>query len=238
VRDNRGGSFPQIDLSTISGLIVADIRQQSQRLDRFRAELEAPDGSRYRVTVSDEAVVRIGLRVGEELSSARAAELDRDARAVRAGDAALDALARRPRAVKELELLLRRRGVAAADIRQVVTRLLAAGHLDDARFAEAFVRSKVAGTGASVWMLRRDLGRKGVARETADVAIATVMDQESVDEAALAEREAQKKMRSLSRLDRVVAERRLVAHLRRRGFSMGVIAKLVRSLIPASGERP
>jgi regulatory protein len=87
--------------------------------------------------------------------------------------------------------------------------------------------------------LRRDLGRKGVDRETADVAIAAVMDQESVDETGLAEREARKKMRSLARLDPTVARRRLVAHLRRRGFSTSVIGDLVRELIiPAEGERP
>lgn len=201
--------------------------------------LESDDGSRFRVIVSDESIVRFGIRQGVEISAALAAELDRDIRAVRASDLALDALARRPRARRELEILLRRRGVAGADAKSVIERLERAGHLNDARFAEAFVRSRVAGPGASVWMLRRDLGRKGVDRETADAAIATVMDQESVDEVSLAEREARKRMRSLGRLDPVVAKRRLIAHLRRRGFSTRIIGQVVRDvMMPARGERP
>jgi SOS response regulatory protein OraA/RecX len=239
VRDKRGAGFPQIDFSTLSRLLVAETRQHSQRLDRFRVVVETDDGSRYRLTVSDEAVFRIGIRQGDELTASQVAELDLDVRRVRACDLALDALARRPRSRRELEILLRRRGVAGAEAHAVLNRLQGAGHLDDARFAEAFVRSRVAGPGASVWLLRRDLGRKGVAREVADAAIAAVMDQESVDETALAEREARKKMRSLARLDRSVARRRLVAHLRRRGFSTGVIGGLVRDLMmSAQGERP
>lgn len=239
VRDKRGVGFPQADFSTEIGLLVVEIRQSQQRPDRYRVLLESDGGSRYRVTISDEAALRVGVRQGSELSAGLIAELDKDARRVRAGDLALDALARRPRSRRELEVLLRRRGVSPTDARQVMTRLQDAGHLDDGRFAEAFVRSKVAGPGASVWMLRRDLARKGVDRETADAAIATVMDQESVDETTLAEREARKKMRSLAKLDRVVATRRLMAHLRRRGFSTRVIGQLVREvMMPARGERP
>lgn len=218
---------------------LSELKQRPSRPERYVLTLVADDGLEARVTVSDEFAIRTGLREGVALGSAELVAIGKEAGLVFARDKALGALARRSRSRREIELMLQRQGVGSGDIQQVVAGLTRAGHLDDARVAAAFVRSRMASSGASVWLLRRDLARKGIARDTADEAISAVMSEESVSEAEVARREAEKKMRSLARLERNVARRRLAAHLQRRGFSGSVVSDLVRELtMGGDGGRP
>ena len=121
--------------------------------------------------------------------------------------------------------------VAAAHIAATIAKLTALGLLDDTRYAHEFVRSRVAGRGTSVWSLRRDLSRRGVERSLADEAINAAMGEAGMDELAVARREGAKKWKTLSRVDRVVARRRLMAFLLRRGFPGDVVQEVSRELL-------
>ena len=74
---------------------------------------------------------------------------------------ALDLLARREHARLELEQKLGERGFPTATVADVLDALERDGLLDEQRFAEAFVRSRI-GKGQGPVRIRAELGRRGV----------------------------------------------------------------------------
>ena len=128
-------------------------------------------------------------------------------------------LARAPRAVRDLRRRLLLKGEAESDVDAAIERLTAAGLVDDAAYARAFVRSKVSSQGFSRRRLQQELAKRGVARDVADAAIIEVLHDDEVDEGANIERAALKKLRTLRGLDEETRRRRLYAYLGRRGYS-------------------
>src|SRR5688572_20875718 len=133
---------------------------------------------------------------------------------------ALDMLARAPRSVRDLRRRLLLKGEGEADVDAAVERLTAAGLLDDATYARAFVRSKVSSQGFSRRRLQQELAKRGVARDIADAAVVEVLHDDEVDEGANIERAARKKLRTLRGLDEDTRRRRLYGYLARRGYSV------------------
>jgi regulatory protein len=87
----------------------------------------------------------------------------------RAWDYALGLLGRQAYSAAELGRRLVRRGLAQAETDRVIARLQELSLLDDARYAEAFVRSRRGAKGTLA--LRRELGRKGVADHHVEAAL-------------------------------------------------------------------
>jgi regulatory protein len=211
----------------VGNVVILGVAQHVRRQDRYSITVEDDSGARHRLVVSDAAVFGRGLREGLGID---ADELRGEAEEIRSEDLALVALGRRAHSVREMERLLARRGIGLQRAGAVVTRLMAAGLLDDARFASDFARARLLSRGASVWSLRRDLARKGVERSVADAAIAEVMADGGIDELDITRREGRKKWRTLARLAPEVARRRLMAFLGRRGFSGDAIRIVMKEL--------
>jgi regulatory protein len=142
-------------------------------------------------------------------------------------DRALTMLAARGYATEELRRRLVRKGFAAADVSAAVARLTAAGLLDDAAYARQLTRSKVLGGGAAARRVQRELAARGVGPQIAKQAIAQVMDEEAVDETALAEQLARRRVATLARFDVGTQRRRLYAYLARRGYGADDIRRAV-----------
>ena len=139
----------------------------------------------------------------------------------------LDMLARAPRSVRDLRRRLLLKGEAEPDVDAAIERLTAAGLLDDAAFARAFVRAKVSSRGFSRRRLQQELAKRGVARDIADAAIVEVLHDDAVDEGANIERAALKKLRMLRGVDDETQRRRLHAYLARRGYEVEEVRAVV-----------
>ena len=146
-------------------------------------------------------------------------------------DRALDMLEARARGSEELRRLLVRKGEPPADVDAAIARLQANGLLDDATYARQFARSKLLGAGLSRRRLQQELSRRGVDRELSADAIDAVFTDEAVDDATTIERVAQKKLRTLSKLDAATQRRRLYAFLARRGYDADDIQRALRTLL-------
>jgi regulatory protein len=142
----------------------------------------------------------------------------------------LDMLARAPRSARDLRRRLLLKGEPESDVDAAVERLVAAGLLDDAAYARAFVRSKISSKGFSRRRLQQELAKRGVARDVSDSAIAEVLEDEAVDEVATIERVARKKLRALRGLDDETQRRRLYAFLARRGYDVDDVRAVVGKL--------
>jgi regulatory protein len=182
-------------------------------------------------TLSLDAIERLKLVIGASVAGLEE-RIAHEAAALKTYDRALNMLAFRGRASRELARSLERKGEPKELVALAIERLTEQGLLDDAAFAESFTRAKVLGAQQSRRRVQQDLARKGVAREVTDAAIATVFEEEQVDQREIVEGAARKKLASLRKLDPVVRRRRLYAFLARRGYDSDDI----RAAMDAVGE--
>ena len=181
-------------------------------------------GERPIATLSLDAIERLGLAVGTSVA-AREEAIDAEAAQLAVYDRALNMLAARARSSAELARLLVRKGEPKVLVDRAIARLTEHGLLDDAAFAQSFTRSRVLGAQQSRRRVQRDLQRKGVPRDVSAAAITTVLEEEDVDQRAVVEQAARKKLRSLVKLDPAVRRRRLYAFLARRGYELDDIRR-------------
>jgi len=139
---------------------------------------------------------------------------ERPAKPVR--ECALSLLEYGDRTQQELRRKLKERGYSQEEIDETVSFLLEYHFLDDAAYAERYIRSRAASKSSR--MLRMELEKKGVDRE--------IIDQElcgaPVDEEAQVRRFLEKKG-FCPEEDDPVKRRRLLAALARRGYSYDVV---------------
>ena len=143
---------------------------------------------------------------------------------------ALEVLARGPKAAKDLERWLARRDHSPDDISATLTRLTERGLLNDAAYATMFARSRLTTHHMSRRRIAAELSKRGVERAIADAAIAEVMDDEAIDERAMVRTAAEKKLRSLAKLEPDVQRRRLYGFLARKGYPPDLVRDVVKLL--------
>jgi len=141
---------------------------------------------------------------------------------------ALRLLAVRPRARRELESRLRRAGFEAAEVSLELDRLEDVGLLDDGAFARELAEHHLTVRGSGRRAVAGVLAAKGVSRETIDV---TLSGLEEEDESARALEVAKDRARRLRSLRPEAAYGRLVAFLSRRGYDGGVSRDAARAAL-------
>jgi regulatory protein len=143
---------------------------------------------------------------------------------------AINLLAARPYPTRTLHRKLIQKEYSAADAEDAIRRLVDNGLLNDATYAEQYARSKILTTGASKRRLQHDLYRKGIKNDVATDAIASVIESEEIDTAAVVEQVARKKLAQMGDLEPLVLRRRLFAFLARRGYELEEIKTVVARL--------
>jgi len=185
----------------------------------------------FRMGVSLEIAHAAHLRVGDEVTEARLAEVERRDRGWQAREAALHLLAVRPRAAVELGRRLRMKGYEPEVTDEVIERLRELGMIDDAAFAGTLVRDRVRLRPSGARRLQGELRAKGVDEEVAREAIRDTLEGEGTDERELALRAAEK-WRTRPGEERDRARRRLHGFLARRGFSGETIREAIDEVLP------
>lgn len=151
----------------------------------------------------------------------------------KAKDVCYRLLAARPRTRDELRKALARKGIDAEVADEVLGKFDKAGLIDDAQFAETWVRSRQTYQGLGKRALKSELLRKGVDRQIVEDTIEEV-DPEAEEGRARAL--VCKRLRALSGVDEVTAVRRLVNMLARKGYSEGMAYRVVREELSAVGR--
>jgi len=219
--------------STVSGPVTA-LRENPRKPGRYAVHVDGKS-----VAIVNAAYLHdSALAVGTVLDEAAGDRLLLAARKLEAFDRAAAALGRRARSAHELERWLLQRGFDRADVTDAVQRLTEIGAIDDSQFARAFARSRALGKGMSRRRLAQELARRGVDRPMADAAIAEVLEEESVDERALLEGAARKKLAMLQGQDPDTVRRRLYGYLARRGYDANDIAAVLRRVMAGYTAKP
>jgi regulatory protein len=179
--------------------------------------------------VPRELVSAEGLKVGRELDAALQDRLGAAADIEAAYRTGLRALELRSYARGDLARRLIRKGHPRSAVDAALERVSELGLLDDAAFAQSYVRTRAArGRGPS--RLTRDLLSMGVERALIDRALAAEWPEGS-DRTAVPLALARKRASQLGGLPRQTKRRRVVAYLARRGFSGRDITEIVDRVI-------
>ena len=194
------------------------VATSSDRSGQLRPATDAP-GPRSSVTASG--------RGGDEHEGGADATTDSgsdaDPESV-ARSIVLRKLAARAHTRAELERVLKTKRVPEEAIDTVLDRMVEVGLVDDEVFARDWVESRQRRRFLSKSALRQELTRKGVEREEIESAVGAVGAE---DELAAARALAEKKAPALAKLDPQVRYRRMAGLLGRRGFSSGVVGRVL-----------
>lgn len=136
----------------------------------------------------------------------------------------------------QLRKKLQSEGFEAEFIEPLLDKFEAAKLIDDAEYAETFVRQKSRTKKLSRAALRRELAERGVRGEEAENALAQRTDeQEREDAAELVRKKLRPGMDLSDRAERDRATRRLLGMLARRGYSSSVSMSVIREELAAYG---
>lgn len=136
----------------------------------------------------------------------------------------------------QLRKKLQSEGFEAELIEPLLDKFEAAKLIDDAEYAETFVRQKSRTKKLSRAALRRELAERGVRGEEAENALAQRTDeQEREDAAELVRKKLRPGMDLSDRAERDRATRRLLGMLARRGYSSSVSMSVIREELAAYG---
>ena len=171
------------------------------------------------------AIEAAHLQVGQVLSDADIARLQKKDEIERAYERALNFLSYRPRSEAETRRNLREKNLDDDVIEVVIERLTRARLLDDREFARYWVDNRVQFKPRGARALRQELWEKGVPDAIITEAI------ESVDEENIARRVAEDGARRMAHLQPDDFCRKLNAYMARRGFSYAVIKPLVEEML-------
>ncbi|HXX64189.1 MAG TPA: regulatory protein RecX [Bacteroidota bacterium] len=150
-----------------------------------------------------------------------------DKEGVRAKNVAYRYLSYRPRSHAEVEKKLRDKGFGHDAVRTVLSQLVRLGYIDDEKFADQWVQSRVRLRGLGRHRIERELRDKGVDRETVRRALAGVLTADVETETA--RKAAKRKLTMMKDLDRETRRRRIAGFLERKGFSHGVIWDILKN---------
>jgi len=206
---------------------ITAIQSQTRNPDRVNVHV---DGE-FRIAVGGEIAYRVPLRVGDEVSEELLRDLEEQDAQWRAREAALHLLSFRGRTAVEMRRRLLEKGYSETVAVRCVEELVERGLIDDASFAESFVRDRLRFRPRGSQRLLQELRTKGVDWETARATVHGVWKQEEVSETDLV-RQAAAKWTPRAGETTLRARRRLYNFLARRGFSADSIRQVVDDMVP------
>lgn len=131
----------------------------------------------------------------------------------------INSLAVMPRTRRQLADLLVKKEIPDDAAVAALDRFEELGYIDDADFAQRWVRSRAESKGLTRRVLKMELRQRGVSDDDMELALEQI---DSDDERCAAVEFATRKVRSMSGLDDEKKKRRLASALMRRGHSPGV----------------
>jgi regulatory protein len=127
--------------------------------------------------------------------------------------------------------LMKRWGLADEDARKVLVRLKAERFIDDARFAEAFVRDKLNLSGWGAYKIKMALRAKGVSKEVIDEVVAPMLD--ATDMTERLEEMMRRRMRTLKYNSAYDAKTKLIRFAASRGYDIEVAVECASKIVEA-----
>jgi regulatory protein len=188
--------------------------------------------------VSDETLLRAGLRTGDEITVEQLKALIQEEGVASAKQVALRFLAHRARTKREIRDKLREKEFSQTDIERTIENLERAGLLNDIEFARMYVRDTLSAKPVGKHLLKRKLLLFGIEKTTVDEvlqeAFADVNDEQAAME--VGRKFLKKSLATRKASDRVQLRSRLSGFLSRQGFGWATIEPVMKTLIKEQEE--
>ncbi len=205
--------------------VISKIQPQKRSANRRSVYLDGAFAFGCNLNV----VAKFRLREGMQLTAEQIAEIQRGEVRQECFDAAMRSLESRLHGRSELKKKLMRKEWGEPVIDGVLDDLQRLGYIDDERFAKTMATSAAHYKHHGRRRAFMELLRRGVKGDVANRALDDVYDQS--DSTAVARELAQKQAARLKKLEPMVARRRLVGMLQRRGFDYDAIKPVVDEVI-------
>ncbi len=209
--------------------VITKIAEQKRRPNRRNIHLDG----RFAFGCNINVVARFRLREGMQVAVEQIEAIKRGEVRQECMDDALRLLGRRLHSRAELARKLGRSEYGDDIVTEILDELARMGYVDDARFARTKALSAAQHKHHGRRRAMQELMKSGVDRVTAERAAEDVYEQ--TDSMAIARQLAMKQAGRLRRLDPLVARRRLVGMLQRRGFDYDAIRPVVDEVL---GDEP
>ena len=197
---------------------ITAIKPQEKRKNRFNVYLDG----QFALAISNELLVREGLKVGQELLPEKREELVAKDRLGKAQEQIYRFLSYRPRSEKEIYDYLGKKKLKDEEKEKIIKNLKEEKLIDDLEFARWFLEQRQTFRPKGSYALRQELRQKGIGEKIIDQVLPNREEELSLAKKALVK--AEKKYASF--LGREKKEK-LMAYLRRRGFSWEAVKKAV-----------
>jgi len=168
-----------------------------------------------------ENFVKLGLKVGQELSEKEMVEITKKAEFQKALDRLLMFAMLRPRSEKEINDWMIRKKVNKNIIKSLLERISDLDLLNDRKFAGWWVDQRITFKNKSLRDLEYELKNKGIAKDV----IFEVLDETEVDELGSARKLIEKNNYKWSRFPGSISRQKKKIYLARKGFSWDTIKK-------------
>jgi regulatory protein len=178
-------------------------------------------------------IVAAWLKIGQELTAEKIAQLRKKDALEKAYGTALHLLSYRPRSEQEIRRKLLEKGFDDEECSTVLERLKNAGLSGDAEFAQAWAENRQAFRPRSRRMLTAELRQKGVADNDIEQALNGLPEEEQ-----LAYDAAIRSIRKWQGLDHETFRKRLSGFLARKGFNYDAVSATVRKVWNEIQEPP
>lgn len=202
---------------------ITDLEPQVNNAERVNVYVDG----RFLLGVNAVIVLRMGLRVGQEVLPEQLEQLRNEEAEQQAVDRALNYLSFRPRSREEVRRYLQRKETPPYVIDAALERLNRLNFVNDRAFVEFWVENREKFKPRGARALKNELRLKGVERDIVD----ELVDKDGDEELAL--RAAHKKAASLAHtpgMDYATFRNRLSAFLQRRGFGYEAVKHTVKAL--------
>jgi len=166
---------------------------------------------------SSELVAEISLEVGNELSDRQLKELKEQINSKQARFLAIKYLSRRNRSIKEMKDYLLKKGLEEDILSETITWLCDSNYLNNQKFAEEWVQSRLTLNPRGRQRLRAELYQKGISKDTIEQVIDKSLPAEN--EIKVASELLIRHQRRFLGKEKLEIKRKIYNFLRYRGFS-------------------
>ncbi|MDP6457005.1 MAG: RecX family transcriptional regulator [Candidatus Marinimicrobia bacterium] len=209
---------------------VTDIRVNVKRPDRRSIFINGE----FAFSLSEGVFIEKGIHVGDSLSDGELESIVDSEELQKMREAAANLLSYRPRSVKEMSDRLIRKGWEKEPVEQIIGELKEKRYLEDREFATIFARDRVKNKCLGSLALKSELFKKGVSKEIIAEAVAEIY--EAHPPGTLIERLLRKRKISKETPISAKEKQRLVAMLRRKGFTWDQMEPFIRELKVGEGR--
>jgi len=206
---------------------ITSIKQQKAK-NRVNVYLDdeqsSPLRGKFGFGIDLDNFVKLGLRVGQELTEKEVEEVVKKAEFQKTLDKLLKFAMVRPRSEKEITDYFRRKKVHDSLWVSLLDKLNHFELLDDKKFAKWWVDQRQNFRPKSTRILKIELTQKGIVREI----IEDVLGETKIDEVKMAKDLIERKMYKWKNLEPRVAKQKMSQYLSGKGFGWDIIEKVVK----------